>query len=191
MEQLSKNVKAYFTYLEKHKHKWHENLEKAAVPLKVINNHADQLRTVRLVGKNEIDIKLPDVKSKLTSKIKSSLEAEMGLLYDILKELDASNKELKNRLVSVEQSFEMVDYDDLLQSDNQPSNMGEWAFDAWSLYHAFYIQIYGAMKCLQYEDENSVSNLLKAFHEDPDMKNQIQYILAYTKILIEDTSHTS
>ena len=30
------------------------------------------------------------------------------------------------------------------------------------------------MKCLKYEDECSVSSLKKGFHEDPEMKQQIE-----------------
>ena len=56
------------------------------------------------------------------------------------KELEDRNKELKNKLVSVEQSCEMVEYKDLLEAGNHPSvlKMVEWADDAWRLYHTLY-----------------------------------------------------
>lgn len=57
------------------------------------------------------------------------------------KECETSNKELKNKLVMVEQSCEAVETEAMLHgtaTQPAPCLMVEWAQDAWRMYHMLY-----------------------------------------------------
>ncbi|XP_069687931.1 uncharacterized protein [Periplaneta americana] len=185
MEQLLKVLHAFFTYLIKHKLKWQENMQKAVSPINALCNQAEQFRLVKKFEDSEEDFQL---RNKIISKIKSGLEEEMVMLLEILQDCEASNKALKNKLVVVEQSCDVVDTADMLQgtaTQPAPGLMLEWAHDAWSLYHAFYLQIFGALKCMNYEDEDTIVQFQKAFKESPEMSNHIQRMIAYTSFFVE------
>ncbi|PSN47362.1 hypothetical protein C0J52_06560 [Blattella germanica] len=66
----------------------------------------------------------------------------MTLLNEILVDLDGCNRELKKKLVSVEQCCDGNDSAEIFQSSAShpsPSNMIEWAQDSWRLYHMSHI----------------------------------------------------
>ncbi|KDR09922.1 uncharacterized protein LOC110838405 [Zootermopsis nevadensis] len=188
MEQLMKSLHIFFTYLNELNLKWHNNIEKAAKPLNAFRNQAEQLRLVKKFEDNDDNAELPNLKSRLISKIKLGVEEELSLLKEILKEFEISNKDLKKKLVFVEQRCEAVETEAMLRgtaTQPAPYLMVEWAEDAWRLYHAFYIQIYGALRCLNCEDEDSVVRFQTAFQEDAKMKCHIERMLAYTKFFVE------
>jgi hypothetical protein len=57
------------------------------------------------------------------------------------KECEASNKELKNKLVTVEQNCEAVETEAMLRgtaTQPAPCLMVEWVQDAWRMYHMLY-----------------------------------------------------
>ncbi|XP_023722131.1 uncharacterized protein LOC111872438 isoform X1 [Cryptotermes secundus] len=176
MEDVMKSLQTFFSYLDKHNLKWHDNVQKAAKPLSGLCNQSEQLRLVKMYEDAE-DSELPNIKSRLISKIKLGLEEELSILKNILKECQACNRELKQKLVAVERKCETVETLALLRgtaTHPAPCLMLEWAQDAWRIYHTFYFQISGALRCLNYEDEDSVLRFQKAFEEDAGMKCHIQ-----------------
>lgn len=187
MEHVMKSLQTFFSYLDKHNLKWHDGIQKATKPLNALCNLSEQLILVKLYEDIE-DNELPNIKSRLISKIKLGLEEELSLLKNILKECEACNKELKRKLVAVEQKCEAVETPAMLRgtaTHPAPCLMLEWAQDVWRIYHTFYFQISGALRCLNYEDEDSVLRFRKAFEEDAKMKYHIQRISAYTKFFVE------
>ncbi|GFG32900.1 hypothetical protein Cfor_01397 [Coptotermes formosanus] len=140
MEKLMKSLAEFFSYLYKHNLKWQDSIQKTAKPLNGLCNQAEQLRLVKKFQDEESE-ELPNIKSRLISKIKLGVEEEVSLLMEILKECETSNKELKNKLVTVEQSCEAVETEAMLQGTaTQPATclMVEWAQDAWRMYHMLY-----------------------------------------------------
>jgi len=178
MENLIKSLRTFFSYLCEHNLKWQNSIQKAKKPLNGLCNQSEQLRLVKKFEDDVDDEELPNIKSRLILKIKLGLEEEVSLLMEILKECETSNKELKNKLVTVEQRCEAVETEAMLQgtaTQPAPCLMVEWAQDAWRMYHMFYVQMNGGLRCLNYEDEDSVVRLQKAFEEDVKMKRYIQH----------------
>jgi hypothetical protein len=83
----------------------------------------------------------PYFRLTLTSTAYKSSINKLPIKPHFRKECETSNKELRHKLVAVEQSCETVETEVMLRgtaTQPAPCLMVEWAHDAWRLYHTLY-----------------------------------------------------
>ncbi|XP_047112795.1 uncharacterized protein LOC124789472 isoform X2 [Schistocerca piceifrons] len=102
------------------------------------------------------------------------------------KDCSSLNQELQDKCDTVRRACDEVETVPLQGSPTVPSAalLVEWVEDVSRYYHTLYLQLSSPLNQLSYEDPNYMSLLKEAAKEDPNLKEHIGRIMAYTQYMI-------
>ncbi|XP_046993610.1 uncharacterized protein C1orf109 homolog [Schistocerca americana] len=187
MDRLETVLRSFYKYFSSYPAKWRDVLQDYSECSTALCNEIEQLQLIKSVGDKKLKIlEIPLLKQNLLGKIYAAIETEVQLLNKLVKDCSSLNQELQDKCDTVRRACDEVETVPLQGSPTVPSAalLIEWIEDVSRYYHTLYLQLSSPLNQLSYEDPNYMSLLKEAAKEDPNLKEHIERIMAYTQYMI-------